>query len=131
MTDEKELEYHKNYNPPCYRKIYYKTFQEIKKKAWAKLKDNFIIDLKGNPRKLITFLNNRRSIKKIEIEYKKIIIPKTKWKYTNQRIRQCIFLNKRMKITWNNQIHNFTKEIILKKSHIFFKFLGTSPYLSN
>jgi hypothetical protein len=84
MTEEEEIEYQKNYNPPCCKEIYYKTFKLIKEKAWIQLKNNFILDFKENPRILITFLNRKeKRIEEIKMEYKKILNPRTKWKSMN------------------------------------------------
>jgi hypothetical protein len=48
MTEDEEINYFENYNPPNYRYIYYETFMKIKKKAWKILKSNYIKDMVKN-----------------------------------------------------------------------------------
>jgi hypothetical protein len=93
------------------------------------LRNNFILDLKENPRKLKIFLNQKEQhINEIKIEYKKIFNPRTKWKSIDQRTNKTTIWRKKLKIRLNNQTHCFTEEFLMDKSKIFFKFAGTSPY---
>jgi hypothetical protein len=97
----------------------------------VKIERKLSTDLKNNPERLTKILRNkRRSIENMELIYRKKIIPRTKWKSIFQRTRYGILFSKKNKITSEKQIHKFIEEIIMKKSDIFFKFLGTNPYPS-
>jgi hypothetical protein len=83
LEGEEELNYLSNYNPSRPRDIYYKTFQQIKKKAWIILKNNYIKDLANHPEELFKYIKNNVGFfppDEIKITYKKLNIQRTKWK---------------------------------------------------
>jgi hypothetical protein len=124
MLEGEELDCNQNYNPYCRRDIYYKTFLEIKRKAWTQLKLEHLLIF---PEKLPTYLKNTSMrIHKIKMNYKKIQVVKTKWKSSKQRTKKYTIWRKNLKFKTKDKSFNFGKEICI--DNLFFKFAGTSPY---
>jgi hypothetical protein len=58
LEGQEETNYSDNYNPPCRRDIYIRTFQKIKEKAWKILKENYMKDLVKDPQRLFKYIKN-------------------------------------------------------------------------
>jgi hypothetical protein len=120
MTEEEELQYHQNYNPPQRRDIYLKTFTKIKRKAWVILKTNYILEDKKLKRLNLYLQKNNSHIIKINIKYEKWFPKRTKWKSANIRIVKHEIWRKSIKFKTKERTFKFKEEITLARP--FFKY---------
>jgi hypothetical protein len=137
LEGDEESRYLDNYNPQQRRDIYYRTFQKIKKKAWIKLKENYIRNLPKDPQKLFRYVKNNIGLlppDEVKITYANATAKRTKWKSQIQQLsrkKNLYFKSIKFKVRdkRNKQFnYMFKTEALVSDMKDFFKYQGSSPY---
>jgi hypothetical protein len=109
--------------------IFKETWEEIKKKAWVRIKLNYIVE---HPHLLPKFLPLIETITPqiISISYSKAVNNfRTKWKAKEQRISDFKFRWKRQVTYYNEKDHDISKRTFLQFTYnsCYHKFSGSEP----